>query len=135
MGDKIGVPLKVLVKRANNKLITLTVVPEEANPDRWCLFSFSFLFFPFFGLNYRWWLWSLEVMNLSWFWLLQYMSFNVLKTHSCRIDHRSYFHFEYLYQHLPTIAKRNQICSSSVALCLFVLTKWESSLLLKFSIV
>ncbi|ONK55496.1 uncharacterized protein A4U43_UnF2450 [Asparagus officinalis] len=32
MGDKIGVPLKVLVKRANNKFVTLTVVPEEANP-------------------------------------------------------------------------------------------------------
>ncbi|XP_077229190.1 trypsin family protein with PDZ domain-containing protein isoform X2 [Tasmannia lanceolata] len=33
MGDKVGMPLKVLVKRANNKLVTLTVVPEEANPD------------------------------------------------------------------------------------------------------
>ncbi|KAG6535497.1 hypothetical protein ZIOFF_000497 [Zingiber officinale] len=30
MEDKVGVPLKVLVKRSNNKSITLTVVPEEA---------------------------------------------------------------------------------------------------------
>lgn len=34
MGDKVGRPLKVLVKRANNKSVTLTVVPEEADPDR-----------------------------------------------------------------------------------------------------
>lgn len=33
MGDKVGTPLKVVVKRANNSLATLTVVPEEANPD------------------------------------------------------------------------------------------------------
>lgn len=33
MGDKAGIPMKVLVKRANNKMVTLTVVPEEANPD------------------------------------------------------------------------------------------------------
>ncbi|XP_058094410.1 putative protease Do-like 14 isoform X2 [Magnolia sinica] len=33
MGDKVGLPLKVLVKRAHNKMVTLTVVPEEANPD------------------------------------------------------------------------------------------------------
>lgn len=31
MGDKVGVPIKVAVKRANNKSVTLTVVPEEAN--------------------------------------------------------------------------------------------------------
>ncbi|CAM8914752.1 unnamed protein product [Rhodiola kirilowii] len=33
MGDRIGVPLKVIVKRTNNALATLTVIPEEANPD------------------------------------------------------------------------------------------------------
>ncbi|XP_057962857.1 putative protease Do-like 14 isoform X2 [Malania oleifera] len=33
MGDKVGIPLKVLVKRANDISVTLTVVPEEANPD------------------------------------------------------------------------------------------------------
>lgn len=33
MGDKVGVQLKVLVKRINDKTVTLTVVPEEANPD------------------------------------------------------------------------------------------------------
>ncbi|XP_010273536.1 PREDICTED: putative protease Do-like 14 [Nelumbo nucifera] len=33
LGDKVGKPLKVVVKRANNKFVTLTVVPEEANPD------------------------------------------------------------------------------------------------------
>ncbi|PKA55950.1 Putative protease Do-like 14 [Apostasia shenzhenica] len=33
MGDKVGLPIKVVVKRANNKLATLTVVPEEANRD------------------------------------------------------------------------------------------------------
>lgn len=33
MGDRIGVPLKVLVKRANDNLVTLTVSPEESNPD------------------------------------------------------------------------------------------------------
>ncbi|RZC67896.1 hypothetical protein C5167_011586 [Papaver somniferum] len=33
MGDKVGKPLKVVVKRGNNKVVNLTVVPEEANPD------------------------------------------------------------------------------------------------------
>ncbi|OVA14846.1 PDZ domain [Macleaya cordata] len=33
MGDKVGKSLKVVVKRANNNPVTLTVVPEEANPD------------------------------------------------------------------------------------------------------
>ncbi|KAG0499857.1 hypothetical protein HPP92_004548 [Vanilla planifolia] len=34
MGERVGVPIKVVVKRANNKLVSLTVVPEEANRDR-----------------------------------------------------------------------------------------------------
>ncbi|CAL9764581.1 unnamed protein product [Musa acuminata subsp. burmannicoides] len=34
MRDQVGKPLKVLVKRANNKLVTLTVVPEMADMDR-----------------------------------------------------------------------------------------------------
>ncbi|CAK9152204.1 unnamed protein product, partial [Ilex paraguariensis] len=33
MGDKVGKPLKVVVKRANSSSETLTVIPEEANPD------------------------------------------------------------------------------------------------------
>ncbi|KAK4478087.1 hypothetical protein RD792_017352 [Penstemon davidsonii] len=33
MGDKVGKPLKVVVKRANNVTETLIVIPEEANPD------------------------------------------------------------------------------------------------------
>ncbi|KAL6964757.1 putative protease Do-like 14 [Sarracenia purpurea var. burkii] len=33
MGDKIGQPLKAVVKRANDRSVTLIVVPEEANPD------------------------------------------------------------------------------------------------------
>lgn len=33
MDDKVGKPLKVVVKRANNAVTTLTVIPEEANPD------------------------------------------------------------------------------------------------------
>ncbi|KAH9620961.1 hypothetical protein KSS87_017932 [Heliosperma pusillum] len=33
MDDKVGKRLKVVVKRANNVVATLTVVPEEANPD------------------------------------------------------------------------------------------------------
>lgn len=33
MGDTVGEPLKVVVQRANDRLVTLTVVPEEANPD------------------------------------------------------------------------------------------------------
>ncbi|KAL5992493.1 putative protease Do-like 14 [Asimina triloba] len=33
MGDKVGKPLKAVVKRANDRTVTLTVVPEEANPD------------------------------------------------------------------------------------------------------
>lgn len=34
MGDKVGVPFKVLVKRANNVHMTLTVTPEEADASR-----------------------------------------------------------------------------------------------------
>ncbi|XP_028550589.1 putative protease Do-like 14, partial [Dendrobium catenatum] len=34
MGDKLGMPIKVIVNRAHNKLATLIVVPEEANYDR-----------------------------------------------------------------------------------------------------
>ncbi|KAK7397190.1 hypothetical protein VNO78_18357 [Psophocarpus tetragonolobus] len=33
LGDKVGVPIRVLVKRAGDKLVTLTVIPEEANLD------------------------------------------------------------------------------------------------------
>ncbi|XP_076924537.1 putative protease Do-like 14 [Bidens hawaiensis] len=33
MGDKIGKPIVVVVKRAKNACVTLTVIPEEANPD------------------------------------------------------------------------------------------------------
>ncbi|KAJ4846299.1 putative protease Do-like 14, partial [Turnera subulata] len=33
MGDRVGVPLKVVVKRSGDKVVTLTVTPEEANPD------------------------------------------------------------------------------------------------------
>ncbi|XP_038717292.1 uncharacterized protein LOC120010585 [Tripterygium wilfordii] len=33
MEDRIGVPLKVVVKRANDNVVTLTVVPDEANPE------------------------------------------------------------------------------------------------------
>ncbi|XP_059438955.1 putative protease Do-like 14 [Corylus avellana] len=33
MGDRVGVPVKVLVKRAKDSLATLTVIPEESNPD------------------------------------------------------------------------------------------------------
>ncbi|CAL5380708.1 unnamed protein product [Camellia sinensis] len=33
MGDKVGKPLKVIVERANDTSVTLTVIPEEANPD------------------------------------------------------------------------------------------------------
>lgn len=33
MGDKVGIPIKVVVKRAKDSVVTLTVVPEEANPD------------------------------------------------------------------------------------------------------
>ncbi|KAK9073385.1 hypothetical protein SSX86_007709 [Deinandra increscens subsp. villosa] len=33
MGDKVGKPIKVVVKRAKNTRVTLTVIPEEANPD------------------------------------------------------------------------------------------------------
>ena len=29
MGDRVGVPLKVAVKRAKDNLVTLTVIPEE----------------------------------------------------------------------------------------------------------
>ncbi|XP_073007254.1 putative protease Do-like 14 isoform X1 [Typha latifolia] len=34
MEDKVGKPLKVLVQRSNNKLVTLTVIPEEADTGR-----------------------------------------------------------------------------------------------------
>ncbi|GJR22599.1 putative protease Do-like protein 14 [Tanacetum coccineum] len=33
MGDKVGRPLHVVVKRSRNTSVTLTVIPEEANPD------------------------------------------------------------------------------------------------------
>ncbi|KAL5566042.1 hypothetical protein UlMin_029206 [Ulmus minor] len=33
MGDKVGEPFKVVVRRAKDKLVTLTVVPEESRPD------------------------------------------------------------------------------------------------------
>ncbi|XP_062084792.1 putative protease Do-like 14 [Humulus lupulus] len=33
LGDRLGEPLKVVVKRAQNRLVTLTVIPEESNPD------------------------------------------------------------------------------------------------------
>ncbi|CAJ1968796.1 unnamed protein product [Sphenostylis stenocarpa] len=29
--DKVGVPIKVVVKRKSNKLVTLTVIPKDAN--------------------------------------------------------------------------------------------------------
>ncbi|KQJ88755.1 hypothetical protein BRADI_4g20960v3 [Brachypodium distachyon] len=34
MGDKVGVPIEVHVKRANNVPVTLTVIPEEADASR-----------------------------------------------------------------------------------------------------
>ncbi|TVU03623.1 hypothetical protein EJB05_50810, partial [Eragrostis curvula] len=34
LGDKVGIPFKVLVKRANNVTLTLTVVPEEADANQ-----------------------------------------------------------------------------------------------------
>ena len=34
MGDKVGVPFKVRVERANNVTVTLTVIPEEADASR-----------------------------------------------------------------------------------------------------
>lgn len=33
MGDKIGIPIKVVVRRAKDSRVTLTVVPEETNLD------------------------------------------------------------------------------------------------------
>ncbi|XVE89657.1 hypothetical protein DITRI_Ditri20bG0013200 [Diplodiscus trichospermus] len=33
MDDRIGKPIKVVVKRANNEVVKLTVIPEEANPE------------------------------------------------------------------------------------------------------
>ncbi|XP_022938301.1 putative protease Do-like 14 isoform X2 [Cucurbita moschata] len=33
MGDRVGIPLKAVVKRSLNGIITLTVLPEESNPD------------------------------------------------------------------------------------------------------
>ncbi|KAL4028947.1 putative protease Do-like 14 [Cucumis melo var. makuwa] len=33
MGDRVGVPLNAVVKRSLNTIITLTVLPEESNPD------------------------------------------------------------------------------------------------------
>ncbi|XP_044468236.1 putative protease Do-like 14 isoform X2 [Mangifera indica] len=33
MGDRVGMPMKVVVQRANDNVVILTVTPEEANPD------------------------------------------------------------------------------------------------------
>ncbi|XP_057721644.1 putative protease Do-like 14 isoform X1 [Arachis stenosperma] len=33
MEDRVGVPMKVVVKREGNKLVKLTVIPEESNPN------------------------------------------------------------------------------------------------------
>lgn len=33
LGDRVGVPLKVSVKRGGDKIMTLTVIPEESNLD------------------------------------------------------------------------------------------------------
>lgn len=33
MSDEVGKPFKAVVKRANNVTQTLTVTPDEANPD------------------------------------------------------------------------------------------------------
>ena len=33
LGDKVGVPIKVVVKRKGDQLVTLSVIPEEANLD------------------------------------------------------------------------------------------------------
>ena len=33
MGDRVGVPMKAVVKRANDNLVTLTVIPEESKSD------------------------------------------------------------------------------------------------------
>ncbi|GKV40360.1 hypothetical protein SLEP1_g48015 [Rubroshorea leprosula] len=33
MSDRIGKAIKVVVKRANDETASLTVIPEEANPD------------------------------------------------------------------------------------------------------
>ncbi|GMN43895.1 hypothetical protein TIFTF001_013082 [Ficus carica] len=33
MGDRVGEPLKVVVRRPKDKLVTLTVIPEESNPN------------------------------------------------------------------------------------------------------
>ncbi|PON39499.1 Peptidase S1C [Parasponia andersonii] len=33
MGDRLGEPLKLVVKRAKDKVVTLTVIPVESNPD------------------------------------------------------------------------------------------------------
>lgn len=33
MEDRIGVPLKAVVKRAKDKLVTLTVIPVEMKPE------------------------------------------------------------------------------------------------------
>ena len=35
MGDRVGVPMKAVVKRANDNLVTMTVNPEESKPDMW----------------------------------------------------------------------------------------------------
>ena len=33
MGNRVGVPMKVAVKRAKDNLVTLTVIPEEFKSD------------------------------------------------------------------------------------------------------
>lgn len=33
MGDRVGVPLKVVVKRVKDELVTLTVIAEESHTD------------------------------------------------------------------------------------------------------
>ena len=33
MDDKVGIPLKVVVKREKGTSVTLTVIPEEVNPE------------------------------------------------------------------------------------------------------
>ena len=35
MGDRVGVPMKVAVKRDKDNLVTLTVIPEESKSDMW----------------------------------------------------------------------------------------------------
>jgi HtrA serine peptidase 2 len=33
MGDRVGKHLEVVLKRPNDVVVNLTVIPEEANPD------------------------------------------------------------------------------------------------------